>query len=89
MPSRIGQVFGNRKTKGNEMMTGPGCTRKHTPIVSERQRRLFAAKAGGAKTKAGGLSKVEAKRHLKEAKGKDLPESAARRGLARRARRGK
>lgn len=47
--------------------------KKHTPIVSEKQRRLFGAVAGGAKTKAGGLSKAEAKRHLKEVKGKRLP----------------
>jgi len=48
--------------------------RKHTPIVSEAQRRLFGAVAGGAKTAAEGLSPVEAKKHLKEVKGKKLPE---------------
>lgn len=47
--------------------------RKHTPIVSEAQRKLFGAVASGKATKAGGLSKVEAKRHLKESKGKKLP----------------
>lgn len=47
--------------------------RKHTPIVSRRQQRLFGAVAGGKKTKATGLSKAEAKRHLRESKGKKLP----------------
>ncbi len=61
-------------------MTGPGCHRKHTPIVSEKQRALFGAVASGKSTKASGLSRVEAKRHLKEAEGKDLP---AKRGLRR------
>lgn len=55
-------------------MSGKGCIRKHTSIVSERQRRLFGAKAGGKKTKAKGLTIREAKRHLKEVKGKELPE---------------
>lgn len=58
-------------------MPGKGCgkggRRKHTPIVSQAQRRLFGAVAGGQATKATGLSKTEAKRHLKEAKGKKLP----------------
>jgi hypothetical protein len=74
-------------------MTGPGCSktksgayRKHTPIVSEKQRRLFGAVAGGKATKATGLSQTEAKKHLKEVKGRKLPEEAAKRGLARRAR---
>ena len=58
-------------------MPGKGCGkggRKHTPIVSEAQRRLFYAKAGGKKTKAEGLTRKEAKRHLKEVEGKKLPE---------------
>ena len=60
-------------------MTGPGCPktkegkrRKHTPIVSEKQRRLFGAALGDSR-KAPSLSKAEARRHLKEAKGKRLP----------------
>jgi len=52
-------------------MTGK-CGRKHTPIVSQQQRKLFGAVAGGSK-KLPGLSKAEAKRHLKESKGKKLP----------------
>lgn len=54
-------------------MTGPGCNRKHTPIVSEKQRKLFGAVASGKKTKASGLSKLEAVRHLRESEGKKLP----------------
>ena len=50
--------------------------KKHTPIVSEAQRRLFGAVASGQKTKATSLSKAEAKRHLKEVKGKELPARA-------------
>jgi hypothetical protein len=53
-------------------MTTKGCTKKHTPIVSAKQRRLFGAVASGKKTKATGLSGAEAKRHLKESKGKKL-----------------
>lgn len=70
-------------------MTGPGCHQKHTPIVSEAQRRLFGAVVLGRSTKASGLSKTEAVRHLKESKGKELPEreNKARRGLARMTRR--
>jgi len=55
-------------------MTTASCRksgRKHTPIVSEAQRRFFyAAKEG--KVYAPGLSKAEIDRHLKEAKGKNL-----------------
>ena len=55
-------------------MPGKSCKgRKHTPIVSKAQRGLFGAVAGGKATKATGLSKAEAKRHLSEAKGKKLP----------------
>jgi hypothetical protein len=43
--------------------------------VSEKQRRLFGAVASGKSTKVSGLSKAEAVRHLKEAKGKKLPRS--------------
>lgn len=53
--------------------------RKHTPIVSKTQQRLFGAVRGGKKTKATGLSKAEAGRHLTESKGKKLPEKKRRR----------
>ena len=57
-------------------MPGKGCKkkgRKHTPIVSEAQRGLFGARAGGKKTKAKGLTIKEAKKHMKEVAGKKLP----------------
>ena len=54
-------------------MPGKHC-KKHTPIVSKAQRRLFGAVASGKKTKAKGLSKAEARRHLHEVKGRKLPE---------------
>lgn len=70
-------------------MSGPGCTRKHTPIVSEKQRRfVYAVKnvqadgKGSAKVKkaaaswpSSGPSSPEA--HLEEAKHKDLPAKKA------------
>lgn len=59
--------------KGCGSKTKSGKHRKHTPIVSQAQRGLFGAVAAGKKTKATGLSKTEAKRHLKESKGKKLP----------------
>ena len=51
--------------------------RKHTPIVSEKQRGLFGAEY--ARRKAGkdsqmpGITKMELKSHLHEAGDKDLP----------------
>jgi hypothetical protein len=63
-------------------MPGVGCKksgRKHTPIVSKAQQRLFGAVAGGKSTKATGLTKKEAKRHLRESRGKNLPERARKR----------
>ena len=57
-------------------MPGKHCKRKgrkHTPIKSKVQQRLFGAVRGGKKTKATGLTKVEAGRHLRESKGKKLP----------------
>lgn len=50
--------------------------RKHTPIVSKKQRGFFGAeyargKAG--KKKKTGMSQAELKRHLKESKGEKLP----------------
>lgn len=62
-------------------MTGPGCHsgRKHTPIVSEKQRVLFRMVAAGVKTKAKSLSQKEAKEHLAEVKGKRLVRVAAKR----------
>ncbi|MCE5324903.1 MAG: hypothetical protein LLG01_00665 [Planctomycetaceae bacterium] len=53
-------------------MSSKNCNRKHTPIVSKAQQRLFGAVAGG-KAKVGGLSRREAREHLSESKGKKLP----------------
>lgn len=64
-------------------MTTAKCKTKHTPIVSEAQRRLFGARAGGKKTKAKGLTIIEAKKHIKEVAGKSLPERVRGRGKAR------
>ncbi len=62
-------------------MSGPSCPktksgkhRKHTPIVSEAQRRLFGAALSGRATKAKRLTKEKAREHLEESKGKKLPE---------------
>lgn len=61
-------------------MPGKGCKkkgRKHTEIKSEQQRKFFGAVVSGtAKTPHKGLSKAEARRHLKEVKGKKLPKKA-------------
>lgn len=69
-------------------MTGPGCSktksgkhRKHTEIVSEKQRRAFAAAehlpksklTGAAKEIRKGTTSAERERHLEEAEGKKLP----------------
>lgn len=54
----------------------PGKHRKHTPIVSKKQRRFFGAEYGRKKAgKKGrtGMSKAVLRRHLKESKGKRLP----------------
>lgn len=60
-------------------MPGTHCKKKaHTPIVSKKQQGLFGAVAGGKKTKATGLSVAEAKRHLRESKGKKLPAQSPR-----------
>jgi hypothetical protein len=51
--------------------------RKHTPIVSEKQRGFFGAELGrlrASKATETDMSEAELSRHLKEAKGKNLPE---------------
>ncbi len=53
-------------------MTTKGCHKKHTPIVSRKQQKLFGMVASGSK-KLPGLSKAEASRHLTESRGKKLP----------------
>lgn len=61
-----------------------GKHRKHTPIVSERQRRFFGAEYGRAKrgeTRETEMPKAELRRHLVEVGGKKLP---ARKGAIKR-----
>lgn len=71
-----------KKTKGNPKRKGKK-HKKHTPIVSEKQRGLFGAEL--ARRKAGkqrrmkGITTAELRRHLKETKGKKLPEKAKKR----------
>lgn len=50
----------------------PGKYKKHTPIVSNAQRRFFGA-AISKPSIAPGLDKKEIVSHLKESKGKKLP----------------
>lgn len=57
-------------------MTTKSCVRKHTPIVSKKQRGFFGAelarKRAGKKTKTS-MPEEELARHLRESKGKKLP----------------
>ena len=70
-------------------MPGAGCgkggTRKHTPIVSKRQRGFFGAelrrRRSGKRGKMKGITTAELESHLHESKGKNLPKRA--RGFAR------
>ena len=60
---------------------GRGMHRKHTPIISEKQRGFFGAeyarKKAGKKGKTE-MSEAELRRHLKESKGKKLPKRTKR-----------
>lgn len=60
-------------------MPGKGCKhRKHTPIVSEAQRGKFGAelarRRAGKKSRMPSITTAELRSHLKETKGKNLPE---------------
>jgi len=59
------------------VMPGKGC-RKHTPIVSKKQRGLFGAelarRKAGKQRRMGSIKTAELRRHLKESKGKKLPQ---------------
>ncbi|HUX01722.1 MAG TPA: hypothetical protein VMY35_12165 [Phycisphaerae bacterium] len=63
-------------------MPGVGCEgrRKHTPIVSEKQRGLFGAelrrRRAGLKSRMPGITMAELASHLRESKGKKLPAGA-------------
>jgi len=58
-------------------------TKKHTPIVSEKQRGLFGAeyarRKAGKKPRMVGITKEELKSHLRESKGKKLPKKVRQR----------
>jgi len=57
-------------------MTPKAKHRKHTPIVSKKQRGFFGAeyeRGKEGKAKKTDMSQAELKRHLKESKGKKLP----------------
>ena len=64
-------------------MTGPGCTKKHTPIVSRAQRGKFGAELKrrrlGRKSKMEGITTEELRSHLKESAGKKLPKRTLKR----------
>lgn len=55
--------------------------RKHTPIVSEAQRGLFGAEYArrkeGKKGRMPSITREELRSHLKESKGKNLPEKSS------------
>ena len=57
----------------------PGSHRKHTPIVSQKQRGLFGAelarRRAGKGRRMAGITTAELERHLEESKGKKLPKS--------------
>ena len=60
-------------------MPGKYCSkRRHTPIVSKSQRGLFGAelarRRSGKATRMPGITEEELSRHLKESKGKKLPQ---------------
>lgn len=65
------------KSRSSGKTSNPGTHRKHTPIVSKKQRGLMGAEY--ARRKAGksgtmqGITKTELKSHLKESGGKKLP----------------
>ena len=66
-------------------MPGKGCKKrgkKHTPIVSKKQRGLFGAEYARKKAGKKGrtkMSKAVLKRHLVEAGGKKLPKTVKKR----------
>lgn len=47
--------------------------KKHTPIVSEAQRRFFGLALHNPGKRPAGLSTVEIRRHLAESRGRELP----------------
>jgi hypothetical protein len=49
------------------------CTRKHTPIVSQKQRGLFGVWKAHPSRRPASITEKEVSGHLKESKGKKLP----------------
>jgi len=84
-PGRPGEVKQNRRKQM------PGKHRKHTPIVSEKQRGLFGAelrrREEGKTPRMKGITTEELRGHLRESKGKDLPLSTTMRRVYERKRR--
>ena len=58
----------------------PGKHRKHTPIVSEKQRGLFGAeyarRKAGKEGRMSGITRKELRSHLEESRGKRLPKKS-------------
>jgi hypothetical protein len=67
-------------TKG--LIMPEGKHRKHTPLVSEKQRGLFGAelarRRAGKQPRMKGITTKELESHLEESKGKDLPARSGR-----------
>jgi hypothetical protein len=57
------------------MCTG-GSTRKHTPITTRKQQRLFGYWHSHPGERPKSITSAEVEAHLSESKGKDLPERA-------------
>ena len=66
----------NVTEKSERETDNPGKHRKHTPIVSEKQRGLFGAelarRQAGKEPRMPGITTKELRDHLKESKGKKL-----------------
>lgn len=64
----------------------PNCGKKHTPIVSKKQRGFFGAELArrrkGKKGRMKGITTAELRSHLKESKGKKLPVRTSQRKIA-------
>jgi hypothetical protein len=63
---------------GDKECAAGNCDKKHTPIVSKAQQGFFGAelarRKAGKKGKMKGISETKLAAHLKESKGKKLPQ---------------
>ncbi len=79
MPNRHNRDTEDDSMSGNpcKHKSNPGKHRKHTPIVSEKQRGLFGAelarRRAGKASRMKGITTKELEEHLRESKGKNLP----------------